>query len=347
MNVAATLPPAPGRDAIPTRPVLRWHGGKWRLAPWIIGHFPPHRVYVEPYGGAASVLLRKPRSYSEVWNDMDGGLVNLFRVLRDDALAGRLIRLLRLTPFARGEFEASYQACDDPVEQARRLIVRSMMGFGSDSTSGFYRTGWRDNTTRKGTTPASDWAGYPDVLAAAVERMRGVNLDSRPAIELMARHDGGGGAPLCRPSLFAGDSKERESSSQRSRHRELAHLRPRAEPRRACRTARLSQDAEGHGGALRLSLAALRRRPVRRAGSLAAGRAAGARRWCATPNGGSLDQSGGRHPDEGAFAVTARRLSPLPAESTTFGRAIMARSLELAAGDMTGALARGAQGGGG
>ena len=68
--------------AAPTRPVLRYHGGKFRLAPWILTFFPRHTVYVEPFGGAAPVLLQKERLGAECYNDLDGEVVNLFRVLR-------------------------------------------------------------------------------------------------------------------------------------------------------------------------------------------------------------------------------------------------------------------------
>jgi DNA adenine methylase len=174
-------------DLEPQRPALRWHGGKWVLAPWIISHFPPHRTYVEPFGGAASVLIRKPRSYAEVYNDLDTSVVGLFRVLRSDR-AGELVDQLRLTPFARGEFEAAYEDADDPVEQARRLIIRSFMGFG---THGHKRsTGFRSNTTRSGTTPAHDWGNYPDALAMIVERFRGVAVENKDARVIMATHDG-------------------------------------------------------------------------------------------------------------------------------------------------------------
>lgn len=171
----------------PTRPALRWHGGKWLLAPWIIQHLPPHRVYVEPFGGAASVLIRKPRSYAEVYNDLDGEVVNLFRVVRDPATSAKLIAAVSLTPFARDEQVAAYEASHDPVERARRLIVRSFMGFGSNGTH--RATGFRANSNRSGTTPSRDWANYPEGLRAVVERFGGVVIENRDAREVMAAHD--------------------------------------------------------------------------------------------------------------------------------------------------------------
>ncbi len=180
----------------PTRPALRWYGGKWKLAPWIIGHFPAHRVYVEPFGGGASVLLRKARSEHEVYNDLDTDIVNLFRVLRDADMAGRLVQQLELTPFARDEFEMAYQATDDQVERARRLLVRSYMGFGANAhnseLTGSTATGFRSSTTatRGGSTMVSDWRNYPGRVPHFVARLRSVYIENRDALELMARHDG-------------------------------------------------------------------------------------------------------------------------------------------------------------
>lgn len=180
----------PADQKTPTRPIVRYHGGKWLLAPWIIGYFPPHHTYVEPFGGGGSVLLRKPRAYSEVYNDLDHEIVTLFRVLRDPVVADRLIELLRLTPFARVEFFDAYAEAADPVEIARRLIVRSFMGFGSDGFNRDVRTGFRADTTKSGTTPAHDWRGYPDTLAPCITRLRGIVIENRPALDVIAKHDG-------------------------------------------------------------------------------------------------------------------------------------------------------------
>jgi DNA adenine methylase len=170
------------------RPVLRWFGGKWCQAPHLIDLFPEHQTYVEPYGGAASVLLRKPRSYGEVYNDLDGDVVNLFRVLRNDFQATRLIRLLRLTPFAREEFRDCYLPHEEPVERARRLIALSFMGFGANAHLRS-STGFRGNVKRSGSTPAHDWMRYPDALLQTIERLQGVVIEQRDALDVIEAYD--------------------------------------------------------------------------------------------------------------------------------------------------------------
>jgi len=176
-------------ERMPTRPILRYFGGKWMLAPWIIKHFPAHRIYVEPFGGAASVLMRKPRAYSEVYNDLDGEIVNVFRVLQDAGTRTQLEQLVRLTPFARREFELSYEPADDPVEHARRKIFRSMAGFGSDALQATWTTGFRGNAQRSGTMPAHNWATYPEQLRAFGARLAGVVIECVEAERLIEMHD--------------------------------------------------------------------------------------------------------------------------------------------------------------
>lgn len=172
----------------PTRPLLRWHGGKWKLAPWVIQHFPRHDIYVEPYGGAASVLLRKNRVKTEVWNDLSDDLVSLFGVLRDDTMSDALVRACALTPFARAEFDISYTPTDDPVERARRFIVRSFMGYGSKACVSLAKNGFRSLRTGE-TSHAVEWCNYPDALRIIVCRMRGVVLEHLPALEVIRRYD--------------------------------------------------------------------------------------------------------------------------------------------------------------
>jgi DNA adenine methylase len=173
----------------PKRPALRYMGGKWILAPWIICHFPAHRLYVEPFGGAASVLLRKPRSFIEIYNDIDGDVVNLFRVLRDPASSDRLRSLLLMTPFARDEFAGAYDVADEPIEKARRLVVRSFMGYGSNAYSIHHRTGFRIDSTQKWTSPSGDWSRWPAEIEAFCSRLQGVSIENIDALALIRRVD--------------------------------------------------------------------------------------------------------------------------------------------------------------
>lgn len=170
------------------RSVMRYHGGKNKLARRIIPYFPPHRVYVEPFGGAANVLMQKERTYAEVYNELDPEVVNVFRVLRDDKLSPRLRAACALTPFSRDEFFGSYESSTDSVEQARRTIFRSCAGFGSASASKG-RTGFRACSNRSGTTPARDWVNLADCIPAWTERLMGVVIENRDALLCMAQHD--------------------------------------------------------------------------------------------------------------------------------------------------------------
>lgn len=148
--------------------------------------------------------MRKPRTYAEVYNDLDGEIVNVFRVLRDPDLSVALCKLLTLTPFARDEFEAAYENGDDgqPVERARRTIVKSFMGFGSaaihDPKPAGMRnrasvwcppTGFRSDSSRSGTTPAYDFSHYPQQLRWFTNRLRGVVIENRPAVQVIEQHD--------------------------------------------------------------------------------------------------------------------------------------------------------------
>lgn len=174
----------------PRRPILKYHGSKWRIAPWIIAQFPEHEKYVEPFCGGAAVLFRKPRSQVEVLNDLSDDLVNLFRVLRSPMRAKILAHKLWATPYSRRDYELSLIPTRRPIERARRLIARSRMGWGSSAQITSGRTGYRSNSGRaKSSSGEAVWAKIPNEILLYTERLRGVNIEHRDALEVIAQHD--------------------------------------------------------------------------------------------------------------------------------------------------------------
>jgi len=171
------------------RPVLRYPGGKYLMAKWIVSHFPSHNLFVEAFGGAASVLLAKQRSNGEIYNDLNGDVVNVFRVLRDPTSSKHLQKLLRLTPFSIDEYKSCYEPVNEPIEKARRMIFRSFAGIGSDSV--FQNNGFRYSKHNKsGTVPAQGWMRFPDAINSFTKRLQGVLINNLDALDIIQKYDG-------------------------------------------------------------------------------------------------------------------------------------------------------------
>jgi len=169
----------------PQRPALRYYGSKWRLAPFVIGHFPPHTCYVEPFGGAAAVLLRKPPSYVEVYNDADEQVVTFFRILRERP--EELIQAIERTPFSRAELARAYRPAGDELEQARRFYVRAWQS--RSGPSGQWRGGWRfERSDARHKTITASWNDTRHLWAVA-RRLKQVCLECDDALQVIGRYD--------------------------------------------------------------------------------------------------------------------------------------------------------------
>ena len=173
---------------------VAWYGGKAYYADWLIGEFPPHRVYVEPFGGAANVLLRKPQSEVEIYNDIDDRIVNLFQVIRDPKQFDKLRLALDLTPYARAEFTELLHDVpkSSAVEKARRFFAMCRQARGGIGMSKLSRQAWATSkrTRREMAEPVSKYLSAIDGLVDVAARLRTVLIESRPAIEMLAQYDG-------------------------------------------------------------------------------------------------------------------------------------------------------------
>ena len=164
-----------------TGPVLKYPGSKWRLAPWIISHFPPHSVYLEPFFGGGAVLLNKPPSYLETVNDVDSNVVNLFRMIRDRP--AELARLVALTPFAREEFYLSHEKTGDPLEDARRFLVQIWQGFAGRTS---HLSGWAHfRCVLKGGDLAERFSMVPERIVATAARLKKMQIECMSALDLI------------------------------------------------------------------------------------------------------------------------------------------------------------------
>ena len=166
---------------------VTWHGGKSKLSAKIVGYFPEHQTYVEPFGGSAAVLLAKEPSKVEVYNDLNGELVNLFQVLRNASMYRKLRRALDHTRYARAEFLLSKEPTDDPLESARRFIVRQRQSRGGLGERWSYCVG----DSRGGmSSVVARWQTGLDQLPSVHERFRHVQIEREDWRIILTRYNG-------------------------------------------------------------------------------------------------------------------------------------------------------------
>lgn len=177
-----------GGAGVTPKCVLKWPGGKWAIAGWIAEQLPRTPVYLELFFGGGGVLAARDPSIVEVANDLDDQVVNFFEVLRERP--EHLAAALELTPWSRTEWESA----DEPrrrgrpsqVECARLFLVRQWQSHGHRCMS----AGWRhDGPTRDDYSITTTWRKLPDRVRTLAERMRSVQFENRPALELLARYN--------------------------------------------------------------------------------------------------------------------------------------------------------------
>lgn len=164
-------------------PILKYYGSKFRLAKWIIEHFPKHTHYVEPFGGGAAILLQKSPSPLETYNDLDKNVVNFFRILRK--MPEKLAKQIELTPWSRDEFQTCMKTSKNRLENARRLFFKLWMSIHAGTRCESPRA-WRRHI-QKHHAPAISIK--LETIHAAAKRLRTVQIENTDALKLITDLD--------------------------------------------------------------------------------------------------------------------------------------------------------------
>jgi DNA adenine methylase len=169
-----------------TLTLIRWAGGKGRQINDLLPLIPRSRIYVEPFGGGASLLLNKERSEVEVYNDLDGALVNLFQVIREPDTFAEFERLISFMPYSREEFgrSLSFDGLADPVRRAVAFytVINQSISGKRLARKGDWARGRLDNL-------AARWCERQEYLAFIHERIRHVQIESRDALDILQEWD--------------------------------------------------------------------------------------------------------------------------------------------------------------
>lgn len=165
--------------------IMKYPGSKWSMASWIISHFPDHHSYLEPFFGSGAILFNKTRSHIETVNDLDGNVINLFEWIKNDP--EKLAREIYYTPYARQVYEQTYgQEPEDSLGRAVNFYIRLNMGHGFRTTG--EKVGWKNDVQgRERAYAAQDWMHLPEKIYQAAERLRGVQIENLPAVDLIQR----------------------------------------------------------------------------------------------------------------------------------------------------------------
>lgn len=166
--------------------LLNYPGGKWGLAEKIVAMMPPHRSYLEPYFGSGAVFFNKEPSPIETINDLDGDVVNFFRCVRQ--CPEGLAREIEMTPYARADFDEAWaHPGDSDMERAVRFAIRSRMGFGHKRHT---KTGFKiDVAGREAGYALRNWNALPEGILEAAARLKGTQIECRPALDLIRRYN--------------------------------------------------------------------------------------------------------------------------------------------------------------